>query len=110
MFTPANPKIVESDLPEGGRVCTAVNGRRIVVFNLEGKLHAIASACPHAGRPLDDGEVRGKIITCPFHGYAFNIATGVNLDFPDIEPPVPTFAARFVDGVLEVDDTPSTHT
>ncbi|MEM9415600.1 MAG: Rieske (2Fe-2S) protein [Planctomycetota bacterium] len=107
MFTPAEPTIVEADLPEGGRVCTAVNGRPVVVFNLDGKLHAIANTCPHAGRPLEDGELRGKIITCPYHGYAYNIANGVNIDFPDLEPPVATFAARFVDGRLELDDTPT---
>ncbi|XAL98536.1 Rieske (2Fe-2S) protein [Phycisphaeraceae bacterium D3-23] len=107
MFIPTDPPIIEADLPPGGRVCTAVNGRAVVVFNLDGTLHAIANTCPHAGRPLEVGELRGKVITCPFHGYAFNIATGVNIDFPDIEPPVPAFAARFKDGKLEIDDTAS---
>ncbi|MFI4859971.1 MAG: Rieske (2Fe-2S) protein [Phycisphaerales bacterium JB063] len=107
MFTPTQPTIVEADLPPGGRVCTQANGRPIVVFNLNGQLHAIANVCPHAGRPLDEGELHGKVLTCPYHGYHFNIATGVNLDFPDIEPPVATFAARFNGGTLEVDDQAS---
>ncbi len=107
MYTATDPPIVEADLPPGGRVCTTVNGRRVVVFNLEGQLHAIASACPHAGRPLDDGELRGRVLTCPFHGYAYNITNGVNIDYPDLEPPVPVFAARFRDGRLELDDRPA---
>lgn len=108
MFSPTDPPIAEADLPPGARACTSHAGRRVVVFNLDGKLHAVASACPHAGRPLDEGELRGRVLTCPFHGYAYNITNGVNIDYPDIEPPVPTFAARFnEDGVLELDDRAS---
>jgi nitrite reductase/ring-hydroxylating ferredoxin subunit len=36
--------------------------------------------------PLGEGELAGKIITCPFHGYAFDITTGRNVDFPDDAP------------------------
>ena len=108
MWTPTDPLIAQADLPPGSRACTSVGGRRIVVFNLEGAIYAVASACPHAGRPLDDGELRGRVLTCPYHGYAYNITNGANLDFPDLEPPVPTFAARFAEGVLEIDAPPST--
>lgn len=103
MFTCPDPPVKEHDLPPGGRACVAHAGRRVIVFNLNGTLHAIASTCPHAGRPLDEGELRGRVLTCPFHGYAYNITNGRNIDFPDVEPPVPTFAARFRDGSLELD-------
>ena len=90
------------ELPEGGRLCTSVNGRHLVVLHVGGTLYAIANQCPHAGRPLEEGEVRGKIITCPFHGYTYNLESGRNLDYPDIEPPVPTFNARIEGGKVRV--------
>ena len=90
------------ELPEGGRLCTTVNSRPLVVLHIDGKLYAIANQCPHAGRPLEEGEVRGLTITCPFHGYAYNLRNGNNLDYPDIEPPVPTFQARIESGKVQV--------
>ena len=82
------------ELPEGGRLCTTVAGKTVVVLNVGGTPYAIANQCPHAGRPLEDGEVQGLVITCPYHGYAYNLRNGNNLDYPDIEPPVPTYPAR----------------
>lgn len=97
------------ELPEGGRLCVKVAGRPLVVLNVAGELYAIDNECPHAGRPLEDGEVRGKTITCPYHGYAYNLATGASLDYPDIEPPVQTHPARLAQGRVQVqcitDDT-----
>ena len=66
----------------------------LVVFNIEGLLLAIANVCPHAGLPLDQGCLQGKSLTCPFHGYTYNVETGRNVDFPNEEPPVRTFPVR----------------
>lgn len=90
------------DLPEGGRLCVSVSGRPLVVLRVNHEVYAIDNVCPHAGRPLEEGEVRGKTITCPFHGYAYNLATGANLDQPDIEPPVQTYQTRIEAGILQV--------
>ena len=90
------------ELPVGGRLCTAIAGKAIVVLNVDGQPYAIANTCPHAGRPLENGEVRGLTITCPYHGYAYNLRNGRNLDYPDVEPPVKTFAARIVGGKIQV--------
>jgi len=91
------------EFPEGCQVCTKAGDRQVVVFCLEGVHHAIANICPHAGLPLGDGARRGKVITCPFHGYTYRIDTGANIDFPDIEPPVRTFPVRVENGQLEID-------
>ena len=106
MFTPTDPPIAQADLPDGARRCVEIAGRTLVVFNVAGTFYAISNTCPHAGRPLEDGELRGKVLTCPFHGYAYRVDTGANIDFPDIEPPVVTFPVRIHDGHVEVDVTP----
>ena len=97
------------DLPDGGRLCVTIEKRALVVLRLGNDVYAIANTCPHAGRPLEDGEVHGTTITCPFHGYTYNLRNGKNLDYPDIEPPVPTYPARIEAGKVQlaVDDAPS---
>ena len=57
----------------GAQVCLSVEGARIVVFNVDGELLSIANVCPHAALPLGHGELRGLVLTCPFHGNAYNI-------------------------------------
>lgn len=88
--------------------CVTANGVPVVVFADDEGWRAIANVCPHAGLPLGDGERRGKVITCPFHGYTYNIETGQNIDFPEHEPPVRTFPIRCNDdGGVEVDLDPA---
>ena len=91
------------EFPPGVQACTKAEERQVVVFNIDGEMRAILNTCPHAGLPLADTERRGKVITCPFHGYAYHLDTGRNLDYPDIEPPVRTFPVRIEGGRVEVD-------
>ena len=92
----------ESDLPAGGRLSVTAQGQNLVLFQAQGKLMAIADTCPHAGMPLADGELRGCVLTCPFHGYTFDLNTGRNVDFPD-DPPVTRYTVKIDAGQLWVD-------
>jgi nitrite reductase/ring-hydroxylating ferredoxin subunit len=80
------------DLPPGGRKVVEVNGRAIVVFNLDGEFFALNDRCPHKGGPLSKGKLtglvessepgeyrysrRGEIIRCPWHSWEYDIRTG----------------------------------
>jgi nitrite reductase (NADH) small subunit len=46
------------------------------VFAAGGELHVTDGACPHNGGPLADGLVRDGVITCPWHWYSYELATG----------------------------------
>ena len=95
------------DFPPGSKICTKAQGKSVVIINRAGKLLAVSNACPHAGLPLGDGEVTGDTITCPYHGYTYNLETGCNIDFPHDEPPVPRFAVRSENGRVEIElETP----
>jgi nitrite reductase/ring-hydroxylating ferredoxin subunit len=72
-----------SELPPGARRCVTAQGRPLAVFNVDGRYLAIENVCPHAGLPLAEGELRGRILTCPFHGFTYNIESGQNVDFDD---------------------------
>ena len=91
----------EGDFPSGTKSCIDGENRKLVVCNVDGQLFAASNTCPHAGLPLGEGELRGKILTCPFHGFTYNIENGVNIDMPDDEP-LPTILIRVEAGRVEV--------
>lgn len=51
-------------------------GRVYAVFDSGGELLVTDNACPHNGGPLADGLVRDGVITCPWHWYSYELATG----------------------------------
>jgi len=88
--------VISSDeLSQGERVIIEAKGRDIAVFDLSGGYRAVGDHCPHMGGPCaeglmsgtftadDDGELmydeNKKIISCPWHGWEFDIETGVHL-------------------------------
>ncbi|MCI0443741.1 Rieske 2Fe-2S domain-containing protein [bacterium] len=68
-----------------GRLPDAPDGP-IAVFRIGNQFCAFRDVCPHAGFSLADGELNGKVITCPQHGSQFSVCTGSRLrgpaDFP----------------------------
>ncbi len=54
------------------------SGRVIAIFNDQGAYHAIDDLCPHMGASLSAGELHEGIVTCPWHGWRFNVTTGVS--------------------------------
>jgi nitrite reductase (NADH) small subunit len=54
-----------------------VAGERIVaLFNVDGTFYALDGICPHQGGPLGKGSLTGCIVTCPWHGFQFDVTTG----------------------------------
>ncbi|EHP40619.1 Rieske (2Fe-2S) domain-containing protein [Cupriavidus basilensis OR16] len=62
------------ELPPGQRKLVFVDGRSIVLFNIDGALHAIDNSCPHNGASLANGRLEGSILQCPAHGLRFDLA------------------------------------
>ena len=52
----------------------------IAVFNAgRGRFYAVTALCPHEDGPLADGWLEGDTIVCPWHGFDFDVTTGVCL-------------------------------
>lgn len=66
----------KSEIPSDTGKLVEVNGREIALFNVEGKICAIDQVCPHQGGPLAEGGLNGKVVTCPWHGWEFDVTTG----------------------------------
>jgi len=58
-------------------------GRRFRVVDVGGAIIAHPTVCPHRGGPLDDAPVDDGCITCPWHGYRFDLRTGRSCDGRD---------------------------
>jgi nitrite reductase (NADH) small subunit len=53
-----------------------VGGKTIALANVAGKFHAIDNTCLHQGGPLGEGELEGAVVTCPWHGWQFDLTSG----------------------------------
>jgi NAD(P)H-dependent nitrite reductase small subunit len=74
-------KVAEAgDVPAGTGKCVEAGGKQIAIFNVDGTFHAIDNTCLHRGGPLGEGELDGKVVTCPWHGWQYDVTTGGNLD------------------------------
>ena len=69
----------EGELPAGSSKEVEVQGRLVALFNVGGKVLALDGVCPHAGGPLGEGTVEGTVVTCPWHGWQFDLTTGQNV-------------------------------
>jgi nitrite reductase (NADH) small subunit len=74
-----------------------LGGERVAVFRLPGGWAAIGNACPHAAGPLADGLVADACVTCPLHGWRFDLRTGRRAGGDDT---VRGYEVREVDGTL----------
>lgn len=71
---------------EGGdSVLADVDGVEVALFVCRGRIVATQGQCPHNEGPLHEGEVEGTVLTCPWHGWTFDLATGECLEDDTIE-------------------------
>ena len=71
---------LESAVPAGSGLTVSINGHEIALFRVDGEIRALDALCPHAGGPLAEGSVQDGIVTCPLHGWRFDVASGTPLD------------------------------
>jgi len=92
------------EVSEGGSAEVVAEGLIFAVFNVDGVFHVVDGICPHAGGPLGKGMLRGCIVTCPWHGWQFDVTSGQHQLSDGICQPA--YDATVVDGmvVVTIDD------
>ncbi len=75
-----------SELAPGKARLVKVDGEGVAVYNVDGTFYATQERCTHAGGPLSQGTLRGRIVECPRHGSRFDVATGAVLRGPATRP------------------------
>jgi nitrite reductase (NADH) small subunit len=53
-----------------------IGGKAVAVAHVGDKFHAINNTCLHRGGPLGQGSLAGNVVTCPWHGWQFDVTTG----------------------------------
>ncbi len=64
------------ECPPGKGLELVAGDRMIALYNLNGEFHALDGVCPHQGGPLGRGALEGCIVTCPWHGWQFDVRDG----------------------------------
>jgi nitrite reductase (NADH) small subunit len=64
------------ELDDGEVIEVMVGERAVAVARVDGEWFAVDNVCPHAGGPLGDGILDGCTLTCPWHGYAYDVRSG----------------------------------
>jgi len=74
-----------SDVAPGEGKIVQADGEQIALFNVGGKFYAIHNTCLHRGGPLGEGGLDETTVTCPWHGWQYDVATGANVRNPAVK-------------------------
>ena len=70
-------------IPGAGRM-VVVNGRHVALFRLDDGFFAIDNLCLHQAGPLCEGEIERGVVTCPWHGWSYEIRSGTLVQDPRV--------------------------
>jgi nitrite reductase/ring-hydroxylating ferredoxin subunit len=86
-----NGKIVgvakTDEIPVGKMKHVEVNGKEIMIANVDGKYFALGDRCGHSSALLSMGSIDKNLVTCPLHGAQFDLTTGRKIREPILIPP-----------------------
>lgn len=112
----------EAEFDDGSPEIIDVNGIHIGVIRADGDYYAIQNRCLHECGPVAEGKVGKKligefvepgkrvekkfdedelIISCPWHGWTYNLETGEQIADDSIK--LPTYDVVVKDGIVYVD-------
>lgn len=78
--------VLHKDALAPGRVVEVIiAGTAVAVANVEGTFYAVSNSCPHADGPLGEGSLEGPLLTCPYHGWTFDVSDGSCKTNPDVK-------------------------
>jgi len=70
------------ELRPGSMKRVDIDGRRMLLANVNGRFCATDDTCTHEDASLSTGSLRGELVKCPLHGSRFNVCTGEALEEP----------------------------
>ena len=79
------PAVKLQDIPERGVKAIVLDGEKILLSRRGSIVTCFQNSCAHLGLALDDGEVVNGIITCPYHGFQYDLASGECLTEPAVQ-------------------------
>ena len=92
--------ISEADLWEGDLHVTEIDGMDIFLVNVGGIIRAYEDRCPHQRNPLSDGHFNEGTLTCKYHRWRFDLATGKGINPADCR--LAALETRIESGMVQV--------
>jgi nitrite reductase/ring-hydroxylating ferredoxin subunit len=89
------------ELPQGRTVLREVGGVRVLLLREGDSVLALDARCPHAGGPLERGQLSGGRIRCPWHGSRYRFSDGHLCD-QNAGASVRTYSCTVRGGVIEI--------
>jgi nitrite reductase/ring-hydroxylating ferredoxin subunit len=100
----ARVKVLElSALPTGQIALVTFDGEDVVLFRRGDGIFAFGNRCPHQEGSLSDGFIEGDIVTCPLHGWEFDVRSGLCMTIPGES--VPRYEVTVEDGAVFLEET-----
>lgn len=88
------------DVPAGAVTTVRAGDEEITLAHVDGAFYATQARCIHLEGPLGEGVLDGTVLTCPWHGWQYDIRTGEN-EF-DRAIQLRTYEVRIEDGDVQV--------
>ena len=66
----------KSEIQAGTGKTVELEGQAIALFNVGGTFYALSNTCAHRGGPLGEGDLAGNQVTCPWHGWTYDVTSG----------------------------------
>lgn len=73
------------DLKPGQAKAIDAKGVSIALYNVDGNIYATSNICLHLQGPLGEGNLDDSIISCPWHGWQYDVTTGINKVMPTLK-------------------------
>jgi Fe-S cluster biogenesis protein NfuA/nitrite reductase/ring-hydroxylating ferredoxin subunit len=89
-----------TEIPDGGLRALVLGGEKLILSRRGTMVSCFQNACAHLGFALDDGEIEDGIITCPYHGFRYDLASGECLTAPEVQ--LQPHAVRVIGSRVEV--------
>ena len=90
------------DLTPGVPMPLEVDGARVVLARVGDAVYALADGCAHQGGPLSEGKLSGTRLSCPWHGWQYDVRTGQCL-FPRSGAAVASYRVAIREGEVRVE-------
>ena len=91
-----------NELKDGQAKIVQANGQPIALYRVNGKFYASQNNCLHRSGPLGEGSLEGETVTCPLHGWQYNVTTGQNVATPTLKLKVYKVEAKGDELFIEV--------
>lgn len=93
--------LTSTDLSDGDLAYVEIDDTPVMVLRKGAELFATTSVCSHLAGPLEEGDLDGAQVTCPWHGSVFDLRDGRVVHGPATVP-LTTYDVRLVNGRIEV--------